>query len=253
MRANTWFCAALVFLLTIPPAMSMVDDSLVLHLAFDEGVGDAVIDDSIHSNNGEIKGNTKWVDGKSGTALGFGGGGDSVEIPASDSLNITDKITLEMWVKVGPGAEVKQAGIEKGGWETGEYSIYPVYEGGTVMQFFDLPAACGDAGIRGPGIQDNQWHYVAGTWDGKVISLYIDGDLETSGKCDGKLKRSNQAVYIGSRLASERFLTGVVDEVRIYNRALTQAEIKKDMQSFGPLAVSPLSNLAICWGEVKRR
>ena len=104
----------------------------------------------------------------------------------------------------------------------------------------------------GPGIQDNKWHYVSGTWDGKVISLYIDGELETSGKCDGKLKRSNQSVHIGSRLASERFLTGVVDEVRIYNRALTQAEIKKDMQSFGPLAVSPSGNLAICWGEVKR-
>ena len=235
-------------------AIGIEDDSLVLHLTFDEGAGDEVIDDSIYSNSGTIKGTPEWVDGKSGTALAFDGGGDSVEIPSSDSLNITDSITMEMWVKIPAGGEIKQPGMEKGGWAIGEYSLYPAYEGGTVIQFFDLPPACGDAGIRGRGIQDDQWHYIAGTWDGTTISLYIDGDLETSGKCAGKLKTSNQAVHIGSRLARERFLTGNVDEVRVYNRALTQAEIKKDMQTFGALDVSStLQNLAICWGEVKRR
>jgi len=252
MRIHTKFCAVLMFLF-VSTAMGMVDDSLVLHLTFDEGGGDEIADDSIYSNHGAINGTPKWVAGKSGTALEFDGGGDSVEILSSDSLNITNSITMEMWVKAPVGGEIKQAGIEKGGWEIGGCSLYPVYEGGTVVQFFDLPPACGDAGIRGRGIQDDQWHYVAGTWDGTTISLYIDGELETSGKCAGKLKTSNQAVHIGSRLARERFLTGTVDEVRVYNRALTQAEIKKDMQTFGALDVSPLQNLAICWGEVKRR
>jgi hypothetical protein len=228
----------------------MADDSLVLHFTFDEE-GDVITDNSLYGNNGELRGTPKWIDGKFGRALEFDGGGDSVEVLSSDSLNVTESITMEMWVKAPAGGEVKQAGIEKGGWEVGEYSLYPVYEGGTVIQFFDLPPACGDAGVRGPGLQDEEWHYLAGTWDGDTIVLYLDGDLVASAKCGGELSTSNQSVHIGSRLAGERYLVGSVDEVRIYNRALTQDEVKKDMQSFGPFALFPGEKLATLWGKVK--
>ena len=164
------------------------------------------------------------MDGIFGKALAFDGTGDTVEIPHADSLNITTAITMEMWVKPSGGAEVKQAGIEKGIWALGEYSLYPVYEGGTVVQFFDLPAACGDAGIKGQGIQDNEWHYLAGVWDGETIYLYIDGELETSGKCGGTLNTTNQGLYIGSRVGNERFFTGAMDEIRVYNRALGRVD-----------------------------
>ncbi|MDQ1317759.1 MAG: large repetitive protein, partial [Candidatus Poribacteria bacterium] len=232
-----YFILVFMCLFLIVQVCMAVDDSLVLHFTFDEGAGNVVTDDSIYLNNGKFKANPKWVDGKFGKALSFNAG-DSVEIPGSDSLDITKAITMEMWVKITGGAEVKQSGIERGGWEVGEYSIYPVYEGGTVIQFFDLPPACGDAGIKGPSIQDGEWHYFTGTWDGINISLYIDGELGKSGGCDGTLKSSNTSVYIGSRNGGERFLTGIVDEVRIYNRALTQAEVKKDMNTFGVISVN---------------
>jgi hypothetical protein len=245
-----YFILAFTCLFLIVQACMAVDNTLVLHFTFDEGSGNIVTDDSGYQNNGKFKANPKWVDGKSGKALSFNGG-DAVEIKSSDSLDITKGITMEMWVKAIGGAEVKQAGIERGGWEGGEYSIYPVYEGGTVIQFFDL-GGCGDAAIKGKSIQGNEWHYLTGTWDGKTISLYIDGELDKSGGCEGTLKSAVTAVQIGSRNGGERFLTGLVDEVRIYNRALTQGEVKSDMNTFGPLAVDPLKKLAICWGEVKR-
>ena len=245
--------AMIIIYLCAPLAFGAIDDSLVLHLAFDEGSGDKISDDSMYSNHGALVGKAEWVAGKSGKGIVFNINGDSVIVKNSDSLSITMAITMEMWVKLGGGAEIKQAGIEKGGWEGGEYSIYPFYEGGTVIQFFDLPAACGDAVIKGKSIQDNQWHYMAGTWDGSKISLYIDGDLERSGDCSGKLLRSAQPVYIGSRNGGERFLVGTVDEVRIYNRALTQDEVKKDMQTFGPLSVYPSQKLTTCWGDVKQQ
>jgi len=246
-----YFIILFTCLFLIVQVCMAADDSLVLHFTFDEGAGVTANDDSAYQNHGNLIGKPKWVEGKSGKAISFNAGGDSVEVSSSDSVDITKAITMEMWVKTPAGGDVKQTGIERGGWEVGEYSIYPVYEGGTVIQFFDLPAACGDAGIRGRGIQDDKWHYVTGTWDGINISLYIDGELEKSGGCEGKLNSGNRPVYIGSRNGGERFLTGIVDEVRIYNRALTQAEVKKDMQTFGPLAVNPLKKLAICWGEVK--
>jgi hypothetical protein len=231
-------------------AMGMVDNSLVLHFTFDEGAGEKLIDDSVGKNNGVTKGNPKWVDGKSGKALEFDGMGDSVEVKHSDKLTLKTGLTLSMWVKAVASAEIKHSGIEKGGWEVGGYSIYPVYETGTVIQFFDLPPACGDAAIKGASIVGD-WHYLVGTWDGKNISLYIDGELVKSGACDGELKANSQSLYIGSRLGNERFLTGTVDEVRIYNRALTQTEVKKDMATFGQIAVNPLQKLATCWGNVK--
>lgn len=247
-------CVMMIFVcLSISTAMGIPDESLVLHLTFDEGKGNTVADDSIHKNNGSIMGDAKWVNGKFGSALAFDGAGDTVEIKHADILNTTTAVTMEMWVKTQGGAEVKQAGIEKGDWALGEYSIYPVYEGGTVVQFFDLPPACGDAGIRGRSIQGDEWHYLAGVWDGKKIYLYINGELERSGECAGTLKTNNQGLYIGSRLGNQRFLTGTVDEVRLYNRALTQAEIQKDMETFGKYAVSPSGKLSVCWGEVKQK
>jgi hypothetical protein len=54
-------------------------------------------------------------------------------------------------------------------------------------------------------------------------------------------------------VGSERFLTGTVDEVRVYDRALTQAEIPKDMETLGKYAVSPSRKLSVCWGEVKQK
>ena len=253
MKVWTVNCVMMIFIcLSINAAMSAPDESLVLHLTFDEGKGDNVADDSIHQNNGTIMGNPKWVNGKFGSALSFDGTGDTVEIKHTDVLNTTTAVTMEMWVKTSGGAEVKQAGIEKGIWAVGGYSLYPVYEGGTVIQFFDLPPACGDAAIKGRSIQDNEWHYLAGVWDGKTIFLYIDGKLEKSGACAGVLGTNKQGLYIGSRVGSERFLTGTVDEVRVYNRALTQEEIQKDMETFGKFAVSPSGKLSVCWGGVKQ-
>ena len=251
---KVWVVSCVVMIFTclfISAAMGISDESLVLHLTFDEGEGDTVADYSIHQNNGSVIGDPKWVDGKFGSALEFDGD-NAVEIKHADILNMTTAVTMEMWVKVPGGGNIKQAGIEKGVWGVGEYSLYPVYEGGTVVQFNDLPPACGDAGIRGGGIQDNEWHHLAGVWDGKKIYLYIDGNLETSGACAGALGINKQELYIASRIGDkERSLTGTIDEVRVYDRGLTQAEIQKDMETFGKFAVSPSGKLAVCWGKVK--
>ena len=143
-------CVMMIFICPfISAAMGMPDESLVLHLTFDEGEGNTVADYSIHQNNGTVIGNPKWVTGKFGSAMAFDGTADTVEIKHADILNTTTAVTMEMWVKASGGGEVKQAGIEKGVWGVGEYSLYPVYEGGTVVQFNDLPPACGDAGIKG--------------------------------------------------------------------------------------------------------
>lgn len=258
MRICVLIFAAVVFILSISITMGMADNSLVLYLTFDDDDGNTTKDLSSYKNDGGIIGNPQKVDGIFGSALEFNGTTDSVEIPDSDSLAITKAITLEMWVKLpNDGANTNNVGIEKGGWEAGEYSLYVFYVpgNGSAMQFKDLPEACADAnsGFLGPNLKDDQWHHIAGTWDGEVISVYTDGDLSVSVDCgSGPLDKNSKSVYIGARNGSERFLTGVVDEVRIYDRALSESEIKKDMETLGGLAVSPSGKLATLWGEVRQ-
>ena len=233
------------------------DKSLVLHLTFDEDKGNNVTDYSGNNNNGTIKGNPEWVEGKYEKALALNGAGDTIEIPHDDSLNMTNAVTMEMWVKLAAdGGNDSEVGLEKGGWEAGEYGLYAFYVpgNGSAVQFKDLPEACADAnsGHLGPDLRDDQWNHLAGVWDGKEIFLYVDGELEMSVKCaGGTLGKNKQSIYIGSRTASVRFLKGAVDEVRIYNRALSETEVKKDVKTFGPSAVSKASKLAVTWGRMK--
>lgn len=247
-----------IIFIHISIAIAIADDSLVLYLTFDKDDGNTVKDLSAYMNNGRLTGNPNRVAGIFESALEFSGAADSVEIPHNDSLNMESAVTLEMWVKLASGGgNDNQAGIEKGGWESGEYSIYAYYVPGegTAMQFMDLPVECADAnsGHLGQNLKDDQWHHIAGTWDGKTISLYTDGNLEEAWDCKGgPLGVNKQSVFIGSRKASERFLRGVVDEVRIYNKVLSEAEIKKDMETLGKISVSPSGKLAALWGMVKR-
>lgn len=231
------------------------DDSLVLYFTFDEGEGGTLKDHSAYKNDGFIAGNPQWVAGKFGSALKFDGDIDAIEVAHDDSLNMTTAVTMEMWVNVPPvGGLVNQVGIEKGTWDAvGEYGLYPVYEvgDGTLVQFNDLPDGCDDENT-GRRIRDNQWHHLAGVWDGKTIFLYIDGEVDRSSQCAGELGTTTQKLYIASRTGDHRFLVGTVDEVRVYNRALTQEEIQKDMETFGGVYVSTSDALAVCWGEVKK-
>ena len=254
MRTLSISCIVVVLLcLSAIAARGAADKSLVLYFAFDEGEeGNIVKDLSDHGNNGIIKGNPKLVPGKFGTALDLDGVGDTVEVPHHESLNMTTAVTMEMWVKVAAaGGDSNQAGIEKGGWELGEYSLYPVYGGGTLAQFNDLPEGCDDENI-GQSIRHEKWRHLAGVWDGEKISLYVDGLLDRSVDCKGELGTNVRSVYIGSRNGGERFLIATVDEVRVYNRALTVEEIKIDMETPGVIAVAPAEKMAVCWGEVKR-
>ena len=156
---------------------------LVLHLSFDELNGDVAKDRSEFGNDATFKGKPKLIDGVFGQALEFDGK-TSGQIPDHASLDIVNGITIEFWVIV-KGGEAIQSGVEKGvAWVSGLYNLAALYNGGTILQFFDLPDACNDDNI-GPSIQDGEWHFLAGTWDGDDILLYIDGELEAEMPCKG--------------------------------------------------------------------
>lgn len=222
---------------------------LVLHLPFDSLEGKVAKDISDFGNDATFKGSPKLIEGVFGQALEFDGK-TSGQIPDHASLDIVDGITIEFWATL-EGGEALQSGVEKGvAWVPGLYNLAALYNGGTILQFFDLPEPCNDDNI-GPSIQDGEWHFLAGTWDGKTILLYIDGELEAEMPCKGELKPNDDPLFIGARGGSGRFLTGALDEIKMYNYALTKEELLQDMEEPVTLRVNAQDKLATVWARLK--
>lgn len=224
---------------------------LVLHLSFDALKGKVASDLSEFGNDVTFKGSPKLQEGVFGKALKLDGKTYG-EIADHDSLDIVDGITIEFWAIV-EGGDSTQSGVEKGrSWGPGLYNLAANYHGSsTLLQFFDLPDQCDDENT-GPGIQDGKWHFLAGTWDGKTIRLYIDGKLEAEMKCAGELTPNADPLFIGARGGQRRFLTGALDEIKMYNYALTEDELRQDMTDPAQ-AVDAKDKLATLWGRLKTR
>jgi hypothetical protein len=237
-------------------SVAQAANELVLHLSFDETSGTVAKDSSKLKNDCTFKGGTpKWVKGKFGNAAELDGKTWG-EVPNSPSIQITDALTIEGWVKVTEKGGTHQSLVEKGSaWKDGEYNLLAHYDGkGILLQMEDLPADCADTN-QGSSVIDDQWHFIAGTWDGKTLQLYIDGKADKSKPCAGKLNTNNDPIFIGARGGTGRFLLGSIDEVKVYNYALSAAEIKADMDNPSPVATSvdPKSKLAVTWGSLKQR
>lgn len=229
-------------------APTVMAQELVLHLSFDDGSGNTAKDSSSFQNDATLNGNPAWIEGKFGQALSFDGATWG-EVADDASLDITDSMTIETWALVEPGGDTIQSAVEKGsGWVAGEYNLAALYNNGSILQARDLPAACADTNV-GSSIQDGEWHFLAGTWDGTVIRLYIDGELDAEMPCAGTLLVNDDPLYIGARGGNQRFLTGALDEIKVYNYALSETELLADMAN--PTAVEPTGKLSITWGRMK--
>lgn len=224
-------------------------DDLVLHLSFNDDSGSTAVDQSGFGNDATFFGNPQWVDGvMDSQGLAFDGATWG-EVADADSLDLTDTMTLTAWALVNPGGEAIQSAMEKGpAWGAGEYNLAALYNGGTLLQAADLPAACADTNV-GASIQDGTWHHLAGVLDGAEIKIYIDGALDASMECVGSLTPNDGALYIGARGGTGRFLNGALDELRVYNYPLDAAGIEGDMNNAAP--VEARGKMATAWSSLK--
>ncbi len=156
------------------------------------------------------------VGGKIAQALSFNGVSQYVLIPHGPMFNLSTP-TYSAWIKT------TQTGIQ--------YIIdHDVYYGGSLILSngaleFNHSGATTTA-ITSTKVNDGTWHFVAMTFDGAYVRLYIDGALQGTfyGPSLGFL--SFEDLYIGERGNNGNFFNGSIDDVRIYNRALTTAEIQ---------------------------
>ena len=169
---------AILLCLSVVAARGATDKALLFYFMFEEEQDGMELDTSDYGNNGIIKGNPELVEGIFGSALELDGTQDTIEIPHNDGLNITTAVTMEMWVRMKPdaGGNANQAGIEKGAWAAGEYSLYPLYNGGIIAQFNDLVCQKAQAPMR-----MSFWRLAAGQSrdSGALLTAYLDGTPRT--------------------------------------------------------------------------
>jgi hypothetical protein len=190
---------------------------------FNEGSGMIVTDASGNGNNGTISGATWTTSGKYGNALMFNGTSALVTVNDSNSLDLTTGMTLEAWLY--PTA------LE--GWRDvitkGTDDIYHL----TGSSDDSTPALGGTFSpsvLRGTSsLPLNAWTHLAGTYDGTTMRLYVNGVQVSSQAQTGLIQTSTAALTMGGDALHGQYFAGLIDEVRIYNRALSVAEIQSDM------------------------
>ena len=98
-----------------------------------------------------------------------------------------------------------------------------------------------------------EWLHLVGVWDGRTVKYYINGKVEKTYSLSGIILGGDLFFGIGDRADGENADTvqGMIDEVRVYERALSQAEVQQNYQAEG-LVVAVRDKLAITWGEIKR-
>jgi hypothetical protein len=201
---------------------------LVAAYGFDEASGAVVTDASGAGNTGTITGATRTASGRFGGALVFGGTGNWVTVNDSASLDLTTGMTLEAWVN--PSATTSwQTVLMK---ESSTGLAYALFGRDTSRPVGYVNLGGSDRGARGTtSLTSNTWTHLAVTYDGARLRLYVNGVQVRSSSYSGAIASTAGALRIGGNSLSGEYFQGRIDEVRVYNRALSASEIQTDMNT----------------------
>lgn len=205
----------------------MTSNVLLMHLNELSGV---ITDSSGEGNNGTASGITYGVAGKFNTGLQFDGINDNVRMSDSASLDISGSITLEAWIN--PASTIN----------AGNSNMRIIDKQNAYYLLFDYPAADGRAKfvlrIGGSYVSVasttsswtvGQWYHIAGTYDGSIMRIYVNGSLENSRAQTGSVVMSAYDLFLGVRAVSSvptnMYFHGTIDEVAIHTTALSGPEI----------------------------
>lgn len=231
----------------LPVFAQNLQEGLAGYWKFDENANDS----SGNGNDGTIEGDPEWVDGKINGALEFDGD-DYVNCGNGDSLQIQDQITIAFWFQVEAFQNTWEGFLAKGD------DSYRASRGGgngnaTHMGISGTTAGGGNGYFNGTvTVTDGQWHHYTGWFDGENARIYIDGELDTEVDATGQINISSFELYIGENSQQQgRFFHGLLDDVQIYNRALTEEEIAQVMEGGEGAAVELSGKLATKWGVLK--
>jgi len=217
---------AVAIVVAFPTRGSAEPPGLVAAYAFGEGSGTATADASGGGNAGSLL-NAAWTtSGKYGNALVFNGTNARIDVPDAAALHLSSALTLEAWVKPAVVSNAWRDVIYKG---NDNYYLEATSTGGSV------PVGGGTIGGKtaeakaGGALAPGTWSHLAVTYDGAGVRLYVNGTLAATTSKTGAIATSTNPLQIGGDTSYGQYFNGTIDEVRIYNVALTAAQIQADM------------------------
>ncbi|MDI6730084.1 MAG: S8 family serine peptidase, partial [Candidatus Altarchaeum sp.] len=207
--------------------------SLAGYWKFDDNANDS----SGKGNDGTVYG-ANYVTGKYGKALEFDGVNDYVSAGNDSSLSLNNAITIEAWVKLNTITATPNTILSKGSGNTTNYWM-DIRSNGTIYFGGYTPTGDGCFGsVAGKITEANRWYHIAGTYDGSSNKIYVDGVLVNNVAKTCNLTTNVDNLTIGTRRNSYYF-NGTIDEVAIYNRALTASEIAARYNGSDLLKLTP--------------
>ena len=225
-----------------------ITSGMIAYLTMDQTSGFTAYDSTTNGNNAALtsfNGNSQWVAGETNGALNFNAATNNQWAAISDSsgqlnfcTNSNTAFSVAVWVKATPGIQPNGAGIiAKGYGHGGEKFAMDIF--GTYR--FYVRNAVGTSILLGPvGTVDGNWHHLVGIYNGintnNGLQLYVDGQLAASNNAPASLLSNTHVISLGSREDTSTSgytlpLYGALDEVRIYNRALTPADVQQLYQA----------------------
>ena len=220
---------AILVQLTITP--TSLDTGLAAYYPFTGNANDS----SGNGNNGTINGCTLTSDrfGNNNSAYNFNGISNYISVANSSSLNITgNQISICYWIKFNPLLnDLNDKGISKGGYDLGSGYELDMNNNTLVSGGIHFNGAYGGYLVNNINQFGNKWIHVAASFNYGTCNIYINGIIQSSistGNVFRNIVQNNYPLLIGTRTPGNSYvgyLNGQMDEVRIYNRALTQSEI----------------------------
>ena len=225
------------------PEVEITNPNLVGFWTLDEGQGMTAVDWSGHGNHGTLEGDAQWVDGYELGALEFDGVDDVIEVPLQPSITFEqgDSFSVLVWINTAVTPNPNDGIVGNYRTSTDPYWLLIANGDGTAnFNARDVGRTHSTYLASLDTINDGNWHHLAGIRDqqAKKLRLYIDGDLVDELDDTTEDINSGQSIWIGDHL--NRYYEGLIDEVRIYNKALTVEEIAQVMQVDPKLADNPV-------------
>jgi len=199
---------------------------LIAAYGFEEASGTTALDSSISGLNGTINGAARTATGKIGKALTFNGGGNIVTVPDAPVLHLTTGMTLEAWVNPTTVTGWRSVLLKE---QAGALS-YALYANTDTNRPSGHVNPGSESDTRGTAIlAANTWTHLAATYDGTTLRLFVNGTQVSSKAVSGPIQTSGGTLDFGGNNVWGEWFAGSLDEIRLYNRALSVAEIQGDM------------------------
>lgn len=219
--ASNW-SAAWQFMCNPPSGVA----GLVAHWKLDEGAGTSIFDQSGNGNNGTTSGFPTWTTGVSGSALAFNGLNQYATIPDKASLDVSSQITLTAWVR--PEKIASQKIITKGDSKIADGYELGLLSSGKVsfrINQYSSDTCKVNSGTLYP--VNGTWMHIAGTFNGKEMKIYVNGveNKRVVFTSPVSIVANNLSATLAASIDQTSVFKGAIDDVRIYNYALSGGEI----------------------------